>query len=65
MRVRSLHMNDAHLYVTEEQFEDEFLGWSTCTSSTSPSSHRGFVMRLSLHSKAGLARSTWTTSACG
>ena len=25
MRVRSLHMNDAHIYVTEEQFEDEFL----------------------------------------
>ncbi len=25
MRVRSLHMNDAHIYVTEEQFADEFL----------------------------------------
>ena len=24
MRVRSLHMNDAHLYMTPEQFEDEF-----------------------------------------
>jgi threonyl-tRNA synthetase len=25
MRVRSLSMNDAHMYVTEEQFEDEFI----------------------------------------
>jgi threonyl-tRNA synthetase len=24
MRVRSLHMNDAHIYMTPEQFEDEF-----------------------------------------
>ena len=24
MRVRSLHMNDAHLYMTPEQLEDEF-----------------------------------------
>ena len=24
MRVRSLQMNDAHIYCTEEQFEDEF-----------------------------------------
>lgn len=26
MRVRSLQMNDAHLYVSEDQFEQEFLG---------------------------------------
>ena len=24
MRVRSLQMNDAHIYCTEEQFEEEF-----------------------------------------
>ena len=24
MRVRSLNMNDAHIYCTEDQFEDEF-----------------------------------------
>ena len=24
MRVRSLHMNDAHIYCTPEQFADEF-----------------------------------------
>jgi threonyl-tRNA synthetase len=24
MRVRSLNMNDAHIYCTEEQFADEF-----------------------------------------
>src|SRR5207248_11279141 len=26
MRVRSMQMNDAHLYCSEEQFEQEFLG---------------------------------------
>src|SRR5690606_1170187 len=26
MRVRSLQMNDAHIYCTEEQFEEEFRG---------------------------------------
>ena len=26
MRVRSMQMNDAHIYVTEEQFEQEFMG---------------------------------------
>jgi threonyl-tRNA synthetase len=57
MRVRSLQMNDAHMYVTEEQFEQEFLGVIDLY-------HKYFelfgiekyVMRLSLHSKAGLGK---------
>jgi threonyl-tRNA synthetase len=57
MRVRSLQMNDAHIYVTEEQFEQEFLGVIDLY-------HKYFelfgiekyVMRLSLHSKAGLGK---------
>jgi len=57
MRVRSLQMNDAHMYVTEDQFEEEFLGVIDLY-------HKYFelfgiekyVMRLSLHSKAGLGK---------
>jgi len=57
MRVRSLQMNDAHMYVTEDQFEEEFLGVIDLY-------HHYFklfgiekyVMRLSLHSKAGLGK---------
>ena len=57
MRVRSLQMNDAHIYVTEDQFEEEFLGVIDLY-------HKYFelfgiekyVMRLSLHSKAGLGK---------
>ena len=57
MRVRSLQMNDAHMYVTEDQFEKEFLGVIDLY-------HKYFklfgiekyVMRLSLHSKAGLGK---------
>jgi threonyl-tRNA synthetase len=57
MRVRSLQMNDAHMYVTEDQFEEEFLGVIDLY-------HKYFelfgiekyVMRLSLHGKAGLGK---------
>ena len=57
MRVRSMQMNDAHMYVTEDQFEQEFLGVIALY-------HKYFelfgiekyVMRLSLHSKAGLGK---------
>ncbi|MBV6395913.1 MAG: Threonine--tRNA ligase [Anaerolineales bacterium] len=57
MRVRSLQMNDAHMYVTEDQFEEEFMGVIGLY-------HKYFelfgiekyVMRLSLHSKAGLGK---------
>jgi len=57
MRVRSMQMNDAHLYCSEEQFEQEFMGVVALY-------HKYFelfgiekyVMRLSLHSKAGLGK---------
>ncbi len=57
MRVRSMQMNDAHLYCSEEQFEDEFMGVIGLY-------HKYFelfgiekyVMRLSLHSKEGLGK---------
>lgn len=57
MRVRSMQMNDAHLYVPEELFEQEFMGVVSLY-------HKYFelfgiekyVMRLSLHSKAGLGK---------
>lgn len=55
MRVRSLQMNDAHIYCTEDQFEKEF-------DAVTKMYLRYFelfgidkyVMRLSLHSKEGL-----------
>ena len=57
MRVRSLQMNDAHIYCSEEQFEQEFMEVIDLY-------HKYFevfgidkyVMRLSLHSKAGLGK---------
>lgn len=57
MRVRSMQMNDAHLYCSEEQFEQEFMGVIELY-------HKYFelfgiekyVMRLSLHGKAGLGK---------
>jgi threonyl-tRNA synthetase len=57
MRVRSLHMNDAHLYVTEEQFEEEFLGVvNLYLKYFKLFGIEKYVMRLSLHSKAGLGK---------
>ncbi len=57
MRVRSMQMNDAHIYCSEEQFEQEFMGVVGLY-------HKYFelfgiekyVMRLSLHGKAGLGK---------
>ena len=57
MRVRSLQMNDAHIYCSEEQFEQEFMGVIDLY-------HKYFeifgidkyVMRLSLHGKQGLGK---------
>jgi threonyl-tRNA synthetase len=57
MRVRSMQMNDAHIYVTEDQFEQEFMGVIDLY-------HKYFelfgiekyVMRLSLHAKSGLGK---------
>jgi threonyl-tRNA synthetase len=57
MRVRSMQMNDAHMYVTEDQFEQEFLGVIDLYHKYFELFGIGkYVMRLSLHSKAGLGK---------
>ncbi len=57
MRVRSLSMNDAHMYVTEEQFEEEFNAvidmYLVCFAIFDI---KKYVMRLSLHSPEGLGK---------
>ncbi len=57
MRVRSLQMNDAHIYCTKEQFKDEFL--AVCNMYLDYFEIFGierYTMRLSLHSKEGLGK---------
>jgi threonyl-tRNA synthetase len=57
MRVRSMQMNDAHMYCAEEQFEQEFMGVIDLY-------HQYFdifgiekyIMRLSTHHKSGLGK---------
>src|SRR5512136_216559 len=57
MRVRSMQMNDAHMYVAEDQFEQEFMGVINLY-------HQYFkifgidkyLMRLSTHHKSGLGK---------
>ena len=57
MRVRSMQMNDAHMYCAEEQFEQEFMGVIDLY-------HKYFdifgiekyIMRLSTHHKKGLGK---------
>ncbi|MEW6028088.1 MAG: threonine--tRNA ligase [Chloroflexota bacterium] len=57
MRVRSMQMNDAHLYVAEDQFEDEFMGViGLYHEYFKLFGIEKYVMRLSLHSKAGLGK---------
>lgn len=57
MRVRSMQMNDAHMYVSEEQFEEEFLGVvSLYLKYFTLFGIEKYVMRLSLHSKEGLGK---------
>ena len=57
MRVRSMQMNDAHIYVSEDQFEQEFLGViDLYLKYFELFGIEKYVMRLSLHSKAGLGR---------
>ena len=57
MRVRSLQMNDAHIYVTEDQFEEEFLAViDLYLKYFELFDIEKYVMRLSLHSKAGLGK---------
>ncbi|HLO32615.1 MAG TPA: threonine--tRNA ligase [Anaerolineales bacterium] len=57
MRVRSLQMNDAHIYVTEDQFEQEFLAViDLYLKYFELFDIEKYVMRLSLHSQAGLGK---------
>ena len=55
MRVRSMQMNDAHIYCTESQFEDEFMAVTNLYFEYFKILGVGkFVMRLSLHDPAKL-----------
>ncbi len=57
MRVRSMQMNDAHIYVTEDQFEQEFLAViDLYRKYFELFGIEKYMMRLSLHSKAGLGK---------
>ncbi len=57
MRVRSMQMNDAHIYCAEEQFEQEFMGVIDLYKKYFELfGIEKFVMRLSLHAKAGLGK---------
>jgi threonyl-tRNA synthetase len=57
MRVRSMQMNDAHIYVSEDQFEDEFLAVvDMYRNYFDLFGIEKYVMRLSLHGKAGLGK---------
>jgi threonyl-tRNA synthetase len=56
-RVRSMQMNDAHIYVSEELFEQEFLAVvDLYLSYFKLFGIEKYVMRLSLHSKQGLGK---------
>jgi len=57
MRVRSLQMNDAHIYCTKEQFKEEFL--AVCKMYLQYFDIFGikkYSMRLSLHDQEGLGK---------
>ena len=55
MRVRSLQMNDAHIYCTEEQFKDEFIAVCNMYMDYFKLFNiEKYTMRLSLHDKSGL-----------
>jgi threonyl-tRNA synthetase len=57
MRVRSMQMNDAHIYCSEEQFEQEFMGVIELYKKYFDLfGIEKYVMRLSLHGKAGLGK---------
>ena len=56
-RVRSMQMNDAHIYVSEELFEQEFLAVvDLYVNYFKLFGIEKYVMRLSLHSKQGLGK---------
>lgn len=55
MRVRSMQMNDAHIYVSEEQFEEEFMAVvDLYLEYFSIFGIEEYVLRLGTHSKEGL-----------
>jgi threonyl-tRNA synthetase len=57
MRVRSMQMNDAHIYCSEDQFEQEFLGVvALYRKYFELFGIEKYVMRLSLHGKTGLGK---------
>jgi threonyl-tRNA synthetase len=57
MRVRSMQMNDSHIYCSEEQFEQEFTGVvDLYLEYFRLFGIQEYWMRLSLHSKAGLGK---------
>jgi threonyl-tRNA synthetase len=57
MRVRSIQMNDAHIYCSEEQFEQEFMGVIDLYKKYFDLfGIEKYIMRLSLHGKAGLGK---------
>lgn len=57
MRVRSMQMNDAHIYCAEEQFEQEFMGVVAMYKRYFDLfGVDRFVMRLSTHHKRGLGK---------
>jgi threonyl-tRNA synthetase len=57
MRVRSMQMNDAHIYCSEDQFEQEFLGVvDLYRKYFELFGIEKYVMRLSLHAKSGLGK---------
>ncbi len=57
MRVRSLQMNDAHIYVAEEQFEEEFMAVIRLyLEYFKIFGIEKYVMRLSTHHKKGLGK---------
>ena len=57
LRVRSMQMNDAHIYCSEEQFEDEFLAVvDMYLSYFQLMGIERYSMRLSTHHKRGLGK---------
>ena len=57
MRVRSMQMNDAHIYCTEEQFEEEFMAViEMYLEYFRIFGIEDYEMRFSKHSKAGLGK---------
>ena len=57
MRVRSMAMNDAHIYCTPEQFQDEFLAvLDIYKKYLAIFGIEKYFMRLSLHGKDGLGK---------